>query len=154
MAIKLLAGRTTDAARGRLFHEARAAAGLSHPHICTVFEVGEANGETFIVMEYVEGRALRDLIPPAGLPLESVLRFGAQIGGALAHAHDHGVVHRDLKPANVVMTPDGRAKVLDFGVAARRQDGDPAERVQVQQRVEDDPVTLRDGPWAAQNSSK
>ncbi len=106
--------------RARLLREARAAATLSHPHICTVFEVGEASGHVYIAMELVDGRPLSDLTAGSPLPVESLMRYGAQIADALAHAHDRGVIHRDLKTANVVITPDGRAKVLDFGLARRR----------------------------------
>ncbi|MGH9862037.1 MAG: protein kinase domain-containing protein, partial [Candidatus Acidiferrales bacterium] len=106
-------------ARGRLLHEARAASALNHPHICTVYEVGEAEGQAYIAMELVEGRALSAMIPAEGLPVESVLRYGAQMADGLAHAHERGIVHRDLKSANVVITTEGRAKVLDFGLAKR-----------------------------------
>jgi len=106
-------------ARARLLQEARAASALNHPHICTIHEVGEAGGQTYIVMERVEGRPLKDLIPAGGFPAESVLRYGAQIADALAHAHERGIVHRDLKSLNVVVTPAGHVKVLDFGLAKR-----------------------------------
>ena len=121
IAIKLV-GRDTGtpaADRLRLVEEARAASGLNHPHICTVYETGEIDGQPFIAMEYVEGHPLSELIPAGGLPLSSVVRYGVQIADALAHAHSRGVVHRDLKTPNVVVTPDGRAKVLDFGLARR-----------------------------------
>jgi eukaryotic-like serine/threonine-protein kinase len=111
----------------RLSREARAAATLNHPHICQVYEVGEADGQPYIAMELVEGRTLREAIPRDGLPVADVLRLGAQVADALAHAHGRGVIHRDLKSANVVVTPEGRTKVLDFGLARRRplagQDG-------------------------------
>jgi Tol biopolymer transport system component/predicted Ser/Thr protein kinase len=102
-----------------VIEEARAASALNHPNICTVYEVGEVDGEAFIAMEYVAGRPLAQIIPQGGLPYEDVLRYASDIAGALAHAHDNGVVHRDLKSANVVLTSDGRAKVLDFGIARR-----------------------------------
>jgi serine/threonine protein kinase len=100
-----------------LLHEARASSSLSHPNICTIHEVGEANGELFIVMELVEGKSLRTLSSDVGLPAESVLRYGVQIASALARAHDKGIVHRDLKSANIVVTSEGLVKVLDFGLA-------------------------------------
>jgi serine/threonine protein kinase len=101
----------------RLLHEARASSSLSHPNICTIHEVGENEGELFIVMELVEGKSLCAMCADAGLPPESVLRYGVQIASALARAHDRGIVHRDLKTANIVVAADGLVKVLDFGLA-------------------------------------
>ena len=101
----------------RLLHEARASSSLSHPNICTIHEVGENEGELFIVMELVEGKSLRAMCADGGLPPESVLRYGVQIASALARAHDRGIVHRDLKTANIVVTAEGLVKVLDFGLA-------------------------------------
>ena len=106
-----------DESAARLRREAQHAAQLNHPHICTIHEVGVTDGETYIVMEYIEGQRLQELTPPQGQAPENVVRFGIQIADALAHAHRHGVIHRDLKSANVVVTPEGRAKVLDFGLA-------------------------------------
>ena len=121
VALKVLPAHTLtdEIARARLLREARAAAALNHPHICTIHEVGEAGGQAYIAMELVEGQPLSALVPGQGLPVETVLRFGSQIADALAHAHERRIVHRDLKSANVVITPEGRAKVLDFGLAKR-----------------------------------
>ena len=105
--------------RTRLLREARAAASLNHPNICTIHEVGEADGHAYIAMEVVEGRPLGERLADGPLPPEDVLRYGLQLADALAHAHDRGVVHRDLKSANVMVTPEGRVKVLDFGLARR-----------------------------------
>jgi eukaryotic-like serine/threonine-protein kinase len=129
VAIKLLSEQlSTEAdAMARLEREAQAASALNHPHICTIHEVGEAGGQAYIAMEYVEGRTLKALSAPGGLPVETVLRYGAQIAGALAHAHERGVVHRDLKSANVVVTSEGQVKVLDFGLAKRLPDGGKAK---------------------------
>jgi serine/threonine protein kinase/photosystem II stability/assembly factor-like uncharacterized protein len=102
-----------------LLHEARASSSLSHPNICTIHEVGETEGELYIVMELVEGKSLRTLSEEIGLPAESVLRYGVQIASALARAHDKGIVHRDLKSANIVVSAEGLVKVLDFGLAKR-----------------------------------
>ncbi len=111
----------------RLLDEARSASQLNHAHICTIFEVGEESGVAFIAMEYIAGRPLSAIIQPDGLPTEQVLRYGTQIADALAHAHQRRIVHRDLKPANVIVTPDGNAKVLDFGLATRLR----AEEIEV-----------------------
>src|SRR6184192_4387254 len=86
-----------QSASQNLLQEARVSSGLSHPNICTIHEVGEVDGELYIVMELVEGRPLSSLIANSGVPVESVLRYGVQIAGALAHAHSRNVVHRDLK---------------------------------------------------------
>lgn len=108
-----------QSASENLLHEARASSALAHPNICTIHEVGQTDGELYIVMELVEGKSLRAMCGEAGLAAESVLRYGVQIASALARAHDRGIVHRDLKTANVVITPDGLVKVLDFGLATR-----------------------------------
>jgi pimeloyl-ACP methyl ester carboxylesterase/tetratricopeptide (TPR) repeat protein/tRNA A-37 threonylcarbamoyl transferase component Bud32 len=130
VALKLLNAQSpSDAVDARLMAEARAASALNHPNVATVYEVGEAGGRGYIAMEFVEGRPLSEQIPPDGLPTETVLRYGTQIAGALAHAHERGVVHRDLKSANVVIATDGQAKVLDFGLASRpKQQVDEATR--------------------------
>src|SRR5687768_289960 len=106
VALKMIGERDqiAETDRQRLLREARTASSLNHPNICTIYEAGEAAGETYIAMELVEGRTLRDLIGSEGLPIETVLRYGAQIADALAHAHARGVVHRDLKSANVIVT--------------------------------------------------
>ena len=126
VAIKVLHD-TADAA-SRILAEARAASALNHPHICTIHDVGDADGQSFIVMEYVEGKPLSEVIPSDGLSPASVVHYGTQIAAGLAHAHQHDIVHRDIKSANVVITPDGRAKVLDFGVADKLS---PAEAAAV-----------------------
>ena len=111
-------------ARTRLLREARTASKLNHPHVCTIHEVGEADPSTgsgqgvlYIAMELVEGQPLSVRLAEGPLRPDEVLRYGLQLTDAVAHAHEHGVVHRDLKSANVVVTPDGRLKVLDFGLA-------------------------------------
>jgi serine/threonine protein kinase/tetratricopeptide (TPR) repeat protein len=121
VAIKVVGDRVLadTNARELLLHEARAASSLNHPNICTIHEVGDSDGEAFIVMEQVEGQPLNALLGAKGLPPNVVIRYGMQIADALAHAHEHGVIHRDLKSSNVMVTPEGRVKVLDFGLAAR-----------------------------------
>ncbi len=121
VALKVLpaASFQDETARARLLREARTASKLNHPHICTVHEVGEADGQAYIAMELVEGLPLSTKLLSGPLPAAEVLRLGLQLGDALAHAHERDIVHRDLKSANVVITPEGRAKVLDFGLAKR-----------------------------------
>jgi serine/threonine protein kinase len=111
--------RLDSSASQNLLREARASSSLAHPNICTIHEVGETQGELYIVMELVEGKSLHALSADVGLPPESVLRYGVQISSALARAHDRGIVHRDLKAANIVVSADGLVKVLDFGLAKR-----------------------------------
>ncbi len=106
-------------ARMRLLREARAASQLNHPNICTVHEVGEADGQAYIAMELVQGQTLSARVAGGALRTEEVLSYGLQLAEAVGHAHDRGVLHRDLKSANVVITAEGRAKVLDFGLAKR-----------------------------------
>src|SRR5689334_21586907 len=108
-----------EKARTRLLREARIASALNHPNICTIYEAGVAEGETYIAMELVEGRCLSAMSAGHRLPLEAAIRYAIQIAEALAHAHERGVVHRDLKGANVVVASEGRVKVLDFGLAKR-----------------------------------
>ena len=118
VAIKVISRRIEDRpeALGRFEEEARAASALNHPNIVTVHDIGEQGGFPYIVMELVEGRSLREEMDEP-LPVERIVRLASQLAGALAAAHERGVVHRDLKPANVVVTPQGVAKILDFGVA-------------------------------------
>jgi serine/threonine protein kinase/tetratricopeptide (TPR) repeat protein len=118
VALKLLGDAASDDdARGRVLREARQASRLNHPHICTIYEVAEVDGTSFIVLEYVDGRTVAKLIPPDGLSIDLVLTYGRQIADAVAHAHEHGIIHRDLKSANVMVTSQQRVKVLDFGLA-------------------------------------
>ncbi len=106
-----------EAARKRFRQEALALSQLNHPHICTIYEVGECDGQSYIAMEHIPGAPLSALIAAHGLPSDSVIRYAIQIADALAHAHGRGILHRDLKAANVMVTPEGRIKVLDFGLA-------------------------------------
>ena len=130
VAIKVFPGlESTPKARQRLLHEARSASALNHPNICTVHEVGESGDVTYLVMEFVDGRTLSAALPSGGFSTETIVDYGSQIAGALGHAHARGVVHRDLKGANVVVTPEGRLKVLDFGVAQRHARVEETETV-------------------------
>jgi eukaryotic-like serine/threonine-protein kinase len=101
----------------RFEREARAASALNHPSIVTIYDVGSVESQSWISMELVEGRTLRDLLATGPLPLRRALGLAAQIADGLAKAHEAGIVHRDLKPENVMMTSDGFAKILDFGLA-------------------------------------
>jgi Tol biopolymer transport system component/predicted Ser/Thr protein kinase len=103
--------------RRRLINEARTASALNHPNIVTIYEVAEADGVDFIAMEYVEGSALNAVLQGGPLSIERAVRYASDVAGALAAAHQAGVVHRDIKPGNILITRDDRAKVLDFGLA-------------------------------------
>jgi serine/threonine-protein kinase len=126
VAIKVLPpGLASDeAARARFEREARAVAALDHPHICGIFDVGEANGTHFLVMPCLEGQTLAARLEKGALPLDQALTIAIQIASALDKAHRQGIVHRDLKPANIMLTKTG-AKLLDFGLAKLKAPGGP-----------------------------
>jgi serine/threonine protein kinase len=119
VALKLLPAEyvSQDDRRRRFFQEARAASALNHPHILTIYEVGEDEGRPYIAMEYVEGETLRQKIANNGLQLRDVLDIAIQIAAGLGRAHELGIIHRDLKPENLMLSRDGYAKILDFGLA-------------------------------------
>jgi tetratricopeptide (TPR) repeat protein/tRNA A-37 threonylcarbamoyl transferase component Bud32 len=104
-------------ARGRFLREAKSAAAIDDPFICKIYETGEVDGEPFIAMEYIEGESLGDRIDRAPMSTEEVVTTASEIAEALGAAHEHGIIHRDLKPSNIMLTTQGHAKVLDFGLA-------------------------------------
>jgi serine/threonine protein kinase/tetratricopeptide (TPR) repeat protein len=108
--------RSADAAI-RFLREARAASAFNHPNIVTIYEIGETGEHTYIVMEYVEGRSLRDLIKTSEVKPDKVILITLQICDALAEAHSRGIIHRDIKPENILLTDRGRVKLVDFGLA-------------------------------------
>jgi len=103
--------------RARFEQEARSASALNHPNIVTLYDIGTQDGALFIAMEMVEGRSLRELMAGGSLPVRKLLDISVQMADGLAKAHSAGIVHRDLKPENVMVTRDGVAKILDFGLA-------------------------------------
>jgi len=108
--------------RQRFEREAQAIAALNHPHIVTIHSVEESGGTHFLTMELVEGQTLAEIIPRHGLPLDRILKIAIPLADAVAAAHQKGITHRDLKPANIMVTPDGRVKVLDFGLAKLKEE--------------------------------
>ena len=123
VAVKLPILEATVSSRERFRREARAAARLNHPNVVSVYDWEDRDGEAFLVMEYVDGPSLREVVRERGpLPVREAARIGEQVAAALAHAHAKGVVHRDVKPGNVLLAPDGTVpnrivKVTDFGIA-------------------------------------
>jgi serine/threonine protein kinase len=101
----------------RFEREARAASALDHPNIVTIHDIAEADGQHFIVMQYVAGRTLGDLMTRGRLELNKTLHYAIQIADGLTRSHQHGITHRDLKPDNIIVTDDGQVKILDFGLA-------------------------------------
>jgi eukaryotic-like serine/threonine-protein kinase len=116
--------------RERFRREAHAIAALTHPHIVTVHSAEDLEGHLVLVMELVEGKTLAELLPSGGMPLPRLVKIAVQIADALGAAHDRGIIHRDLKPRNVMVTGDGRVKVLDFGLAKLRdaREGEPGSQ--------------------------
>ena len=119
IAVKILpeAAAADPEHRTRFQREAQSIAALTHPNIVIIYSVEEADGVLFLTMEYVEGKPLSHLIVRGGVPLTRILNLAIPLADAISAAHQKGITHRDLKPANVMVAPDGRVKVLDFGLA-------------------------------------
>jgi eukaryotic-like serine/threonine-protein kinase len=123
VAIKVFPALVSPEQRRRYLKEAQAASALNHPYVVSVYQVGRAGDQDYIVMEYVDGRTLGDTIPAGGLPVRQALGLARMIAEGLAAAHAAGIVHRDLKPANLMVKPDGSIKILDFGLAKFMETG-------------------------------
>jgi eukaryotic-like serine/threonine-protein kinase len=106
-----------DTAWGRLLREARIASAMNHPNICTIYDIGEEQDINYFVLEFVEGKTLRAVLDSGPLPVQHVFHFGMQIAEAKAYAHGAGILHRDFKCSNIMVTPTGRIKLVDFGLA-------------------------------------
>jgi Tol biopolymer transport system component/predicted Ser/Thr protein kinase len=144
VAIKVLPTHLADRSefRERFEREARTIASLNHPHICTLFDIGQQDGFDFLVMEYLEGETLAQRLIKGPLPLEQVLQYAIEIADALDKAHRKGVTHRDLKPGNVMLTRAG-TKLLDFGLAKLKQEAAPASVSLSEIPTADEPLTAK-----------
>jgi Tol biopolymer transport system component/predicted Ser/Thr protein kinase len=142
VAIKVLPTHLADRSelRERFEREARTIASLNHPHICTLFDIGQQDGTDFLVMEYLEGETLAQRLSKGPLQLEQVLQYAIEISDALDKAHRKGVTHRDLKPGNIMLTKTG-TKLLDFGLAKLKQEVAPANVQLSQLPTASDPLT-------------
>ena len=143
VAIKaLLAGaRGNEERRRRFIIEAQSASALNHPNIITIFDIIEEDGADYMVMEYLPGKTLIELIPRGGMRFPQVIKFGVQIADGLAAAHSAGIVHRDLKPGNIIISDRGNAKILDFGLAKLTETA-----------LQDDPDATSDAPLTIEGS--
>jgi eukaryotic-like serine/threonine-protein kinase len=118
VALKVLLPHVRETTRKRFFQEATAAAQLNHPNIMSIYDVDEDDSQPFLVVEYVDGVTLTNYIPTSA---ENVVQLGAQIAFALQYAHEREIIHRDIKPANIKVTPEGRIKIMDLGLALPRE---------------------------------
>jgi serine/threonine-protein kinase len=118
--------------RQRFFREARLASALDHPNICTIYEINEVEDAYFIVMQYVEGKTLKEELSKGPFDLRSALTIAIQLADALAAAHGRGIIHRDMKSSNIIITPEGQCKILDFGLAKQSGDALPPDDLTMQ----------------------
>src|SRR5512146_763069 len=123
VALKLIEPRAAadEEAQRRFLREARAAAALDHPNICTLYEIGSDEGRDYLVMQYVKGVTLDRLLRQKQPSVAEALRIAIELAEALAYAHGHGIVHRDIKPQNVMISPEGRVHLMDFGLARSKE---------------------------------
>ena len=133
VALKILPPGLAATGRERFDREARAVAALNHPNIVTLHSIDQSNDPPFLTMEFVDGKPLNELIPAKGLPLDRLLKIAIPFADAVGAAHQRGILHRDLKPANVMVTADGRVKVLDFGLAKLQEDVEVRELLPTQE---------------------
>ena len=119
VALKFLSARALEDedATARFFREAKAAAALDHENICTIHEIDEVEGHTFMAMAFIAGLTVKEMVIDRPLPIEEALDIAIQTAGGLQAAHERGVVHRDIKSSNLMVTPRGQVKILDFGLA-------------------------------------
>jgi len=119
VALKFLPAELTqdEEAKKRFIQEAQAAAALEHPNICTIYEVDEADDQTFISMSYIQGQSLKDKLKDGPLSIDEAKDIALQLAAGLKEAHERGIIHRDIKPANIMITNKGQTKITDFGLA-------------------------------------
>jgi tetratricopeptide (TPR) repeat protein/tRNA A-37 threonylcarbamoyl transferase component Bud32 len=143
-----------DQAKKRLLREARAAATLDHPNICAIHEVGDEDGTSFIVMQYVEGQTLAERLRERPMSLKESLDVASQIASALEEAHSRGIIHRDIKPQNIILTPRGLVKVLDFGLAKILPVDPDASTEETQSLLTDAGVIIGTAPYMSPEQAK